>query len=229
MWGVSPSGPRTCHACIARTTDIFRAQGQRDPHHPHHPNPGRLAGRGRVGASSSAPPRRGSTPFQSPQRDRAAKEGLHRALSRPAGLAPWGAASAQRGRLLGPGGGAATPIAITPCEAAGDTAPGQDGPIARRGGAGRKAGDRRPRRQGTAGATIPRTWPGRTRWPRRRTTTVRIPTAESGGEGGLVRTTSVPGLNPCCPHPSGPGTGRVTDRHTGHSDVFCVLFSVLTV
>jgi hypothetical protein len=60
--------------------------------------------------------------------------------------------------------------------------------------------------------------------------TVRMPTAELGGEGGLVCATLMPGLNPCYPHASGSwdreGSRTVT---TGYSSVFCRRFLALTV
>jgi len=106
--------------------------------------------------------------------------------ARRAGWLPGWSASAQRGRLPGLVGGAAITIAITPCQAAGDNAPGQDGPTAGRGG---------PRPEGSGSASPDsRVQEGTrfheagrsARWRCRRATAVRSPTAKSGGgEGGL--------------------------------------------
>jgi len=50
----------------------------------------------------------------------------------------------KRGGVFPGLGQAAAPIALTPCEIAGDTAPGQDEAILEQGNPGRRAGDRRP-------------------------------------------------------------------------------------
>ena len=185
---------------------------------------GRVAGRGRSGRPARHHLAEDRSPSRSPRRDRAAKDGLHRVLLGSLhGWLPWGGPRRRRGgTFFGLGGGTATLIAITPWEAAGDTAPGQDGPTASRGDPGRRAGDRRPRRQGTAGATIPRTWSGGMRWPPGRATD----RPDAHGRVGRRRGAGLCHLDaraePLLPARIGIlGPGGVTDRH--HRLFFCLL------